>query len=117
MKDKPKIRQAKHIREGMEVIARKGNDKGRVGTVLSRDETHAVVQGLNVRKKHQKRRSETQPGGIINIEMPIHLANLAAVSEDEKAVRVRTRGSGENKAYVYGPASDEKVLRNVKKSK
>ncbi len=43
--------QNKRIRKGDKVIVRSGNDRGEVGTILSRDDDYAVVQGVNVRKK------------------------------------------------------------------
>jgi len=42
-------------------------------------ETRAVVQGVNIAKHHQKPSGAAQQGGIISLEAPIHLSNLALI--------------------------------------
>ncbi|MCX7020499.1 MAG: 50S ribosomal protein L24 [bacterium] len=39
-------------------------------------ENRAVVEKVNMVKRHMKRRSQTKPGGIIEKEAPIHISNL-----------------------------------------
>ncbi len=55
-----------------------GRDKGKKGKVLSvlSRESRAIVEGVNMIKRHQRRRSQDIPGGIIQKESPIHLSNL-----------------------------------------
>ncbi|MNT94406.1 50S ribosomal protein L24 [compost metagenome] len=51
-------------------------------------EEKALVRGVNMIRRHQKQ-SQTQEGGIITKEAPIHLSNLAlADPKDGKATRV-----------------------------
>ncbi|MBZ0325107.1 MAG: 50S ribosomal protein L24 [Alphaproteobacteria bacterium] len=71
------------IRKGDRVIAIAGKDKGRVGEVLRvlRDEDRVIVQGLNMVKRHT-RPSQTEPGGIVEKEAPLHLSNVAHVDPD-----------------------------------
>ena len=70
-----------HVRKGdtVEVIA--GNHKGSTGEV--RDVNHAkaqvIVEGVRMIKKHQKKTSEYQEGGIIEKEGPIHISNVKLV--------------------------------------
>jgi large subunit ribosomal protein L24 len=68
-----------------------GKDRGRRGDVrqvLPRD-GRAIVTGVNMVKKHRRARSPQQPGGIIQAEAPIQLANLAVVCRAcDRAVRV-----------------------------
>jgi large subunit ribosomal protein L24 len=67
------------IRKGDTVYVRTGSDKGKTGRVLfvnSKDKT-VVVEGVNMRKKHQKPTQKTPKGGVISIEGPIHLSNVA----------------------------------------
>ncbi|MFH1202201.1 MAG: 50S ribosomal protein L24 [Candidatus Omnitrophota bacterium] len=56
-----------------------GKDKGKKAKVLRVMPSHnrAVVEGVNMIKKAMRKRSEQQPGGIIQMEAPIHLSNLA----------------------------------------
>ena len=67
------------IRKGDDVIVIAGRDKGKRGTVLKRvDETHVLVEGVNVVKKHTKPNPmKGQPGGVTDKTMPIDLSNVA----------------------------------------
>ena len=47
--------QNKRIKKGDKVVITAGNDRGETGIVLSRTEERAIVQGINVRKKHGKK--------------------------------------------------------------
>ena len=66
------------IKKGDRVIVLTGRDKGKSGQVLHMlpAENRAVVQGVNVARRHQKQ-SPSQDGGIVSKEMPIHVSNLA----------------------------------------
>ena len=78
------------IRKGDKVVVLTGKDKGRTGEVLSVQPTEnkAIVRGINMIRRHQKQ-SQSQEGGIITKEAPIHLSNLAlADPKDGKPTRV-----------------------------
>ena len=78
------------IRKGDKVVVLSGKDKGRTGEVLSVQpkEDKALVRGVNMIRRHQKQ-SQSQQGGIITKEAPIHLSNLAiADPKDGKPTRV-----------------------------
>ena len=77
------------IRKGDNVVVLTGKDKGRTGEVLQvmPSEDKAVVRGINQVRRHQKQ-SQSQEGGIITKDAPIHLSNLAIVASDGKATRV-----------------------------
>jgi len=66
------------IRKGDRVIVLAGKDKGKSGEVLRvmPKEERAVVQGVNMARRHQ-RQTPSQEGGIISKEMPIHVSNLS----------------------------------------
>ncbi|AZO23990.1 MAG: 50S ribosomal protein L24 [Mesorhizobium sp.] len=97
------------IRKGDKVVVLAGKDKGRSGEVLSVQpkEDTALVRGVNLIRRHQKQ-TQSQEGGIITKEAPIHLSNIAladpkdgkptrvgfAIQKDGKKVRVAKR-SGE----------------------
>ena len=73
------------IRKGDKVVVLAGKDKGRTGEVLrgSAEGRHrAVVRGVNMVRRHQKQ-TQTQEGGIITKEAPIHLSNLALADPKE----------------------------------
>ncbi len=72
---------AARIRKGDQVLVISGTSKGRRGEVLRvipKDE-RAVVQGVNMMTKHTKPKGMGQPGGIVQVEAPLHLSNLKLV--------------------------------------
>lgn len=65
------------ITKGDDVIVVTGKDKGRRGTVRQILDDRAIVDGVNVARKHQKGNPNSGvPGGIVDKEMPIDLSNL-----------------------------------------
>jgi large subunit ribosomal protein L24 len=66
------------IKKGDRIVVLAGRDKGKRGEVLQvlRSENRALVQGINVVRRHQKQ-SAQQEGGIVSKEAPIHLSNIA----------------------------------------
>jgi large subunit ribosomal protein L24 len=112
------ISRSKKIRKGDRVIALAGNNKGQTGIVQSCQGDKAVVQGLNVRKKHVKRSEEAPKGRIVEIEKPIHISNLkVCVDGDTSAkLKVRTDEQGQRQ-FVYHNGTQEVVYRSVKKPK
>jgi large subunit ribosomal protein L24 len=69
---------AAKIKKGDRVIVRTGRDKGKAGEVMQvmPKDDRALVKGVNVVVRHQ-RQTQSQEGGIIRKEAPIHLSNLA----------------------------------------
>ena len=63
----------------VEVIA--GKDKGRVGKILSifPDKDKALVERINMVKRHTKGTEMNQQGQIVNREAPIHVSNLQLI--------------------------------------
>jgi len=81
---------ANKIKKGDTVVVLTGKDKGKSGEVLRLDprESRAVVQGVNVVKRHQRPSMQSQ-GGIEEKEAPIHVSNLAVSDpKDGKPTRV-----------------------------
>ena len=67
------------IRKGDQVIVLTGRDKGKRGTVSQRvDETHVLVDGINVVKKHVKPNPmKGTTGGVVDKTLSIHQSNVA----------------------------------------
>ena len=79
------------IRKGDTIQITKGKDKGKKGKVLNllSTGTRALIEGLNMVKKHKRQTRQDQQGGIVSIEMPINIANLQIVCKQcNKASRV-----------------------------
>uniref|UniRef100_A0A7V6CDX7 Large ribosomal subunit protein uL24 n=1 Tax=Thermodesulfobacterium geofontis TaxID=1295609 RepID=A0A7V6CDX7_9BACT len=77
-KNLPKPHEAKvHIRKNDMVVVITGKDKGKIGKVLKvfPRKGRAVVEGVNIVKKHMKP-TPYSSGGIIEKPAPIHVSNL-----------------------------------------
>jgi len=66
------------IKKGDTVEVVKGKDRGKKGKILSvlPSSVRAIVEGINMVKKHKRRTREDDKGGIISIETPISITNL-----------------------------------------
>lgn len=67
-----------HIRKNDVVMVSIGKDKGKTGKVLAifADRHRALVEKLNMVKRHQKTNPQLRQGGIVEKEASIHLSNL-----------------------------------------
>tara|TARA_B100000508_G_scaffold139240_1_gene136819 strand:- start:1024 stop:1338 length:315 start_codon:yes stop_codon:yes gene_type:complete len=95
------------IKTGDNVIVIAGDHKGSEGAVMKifREKNKAIVEGVNLVKKHQKPSAANPQGGIAEMEAPINISNLAL--KDPK--------SGEPTRLGYKMEGDKKV-RFSKKS-
>ena len=60
----------------MQVI--KGDDRGKKGKILRilPGGGRAIVEGINLVKKHRRKTQQDQQGGIVSIETPVGISNL-----------------------------------------
>ena len=67
------------VNDQVEVIT--GKDKGRVGKIIKvyKKSDKALVERVNMIKRHTKARVEGQEGQIVDKEAPIHVSNLMLV--------------------------------------
>ena len=75
----------------MQVIA--GAHKGSEGTVLKIlvANNKAIVEGVNLAKKHNKPSAQNPQGGIAEKEAPIQISNLSLLTADGQPTRVGYR--------------------------
>lgn len=102
---------AQKIRKGDDVIVLAGKDKGKKGNVLRviPKEDRAIVQGVNVVRRHQ-RQTASQEGGIIAKEASIHLSNLAIQDpKTGKATRVGFTTLKDGRKVRVAKASGETI--------
>ena len=89
---------------GDKVVVRTGKDKGREGTIekIFAKEMTALVQGVNMYKKHVKAAlTKDGKGGIFDIPRPVSLAKLAVVDpKTKKVTRVGFRIEGDKKIRI-----------------
>ena len=84
------------------LTGREKGKRGKVREILSKD-GRAIVADLNIVKKHQKAQQGVRQAGIIDLEAPIHLSNLAPVcSHCDRGVRIGSRLLDEVKRYPNG---------------
>ena len=67
------------IRKGDEIIVLAGRDKGKRGKIVLRNgDSHVLVEGVNLVKKHTKPNPmKGTTGGVVEKSMPIHQSNVA----------------------------------------
>ena len=69
------------IKTNDKVVVLSGKDKGKEGKVITADPKgrKVIVEGVNVAKKHQKARTQTEESGIIKKETPIYVSKVQLV--------------------------------------
>ena len=100
---------AAKIKKGDRVHVLAGKDKGKTGDVLKvlPEAGRAVVQGVNIVRRHQKQQGANE-GGIISKEGPIQLSNLALEDpKDGKPTRVGFRMLEDGKKVRFAKRSGE----------
>ena len=95
------------IRKGDNVRVISGAQKGTEGKVVKiiLDSGRAIVEGVNIVKKHTKPSAQSPQGGIIEKEASIDISNLSILTSDGKTTRIGYR------------IEDDKKIRYSKKSK
>jgi large subunit ribosomal protein L24 len=96
------------IRKGdtVEVISGRQEDKGKRGEVIrvNPDDHRVVVQGVNMRKKHQRQvqtQGRTMTPGIVEFEAPVDISNVMLVCPRcNEASRVSVQRDGEKVTRV-----------------
>jgi large subunit ribosomal protein L24 len=101
------------IKKGDDVIVLAGRERGKRGVVrqVSPKKGTALVQDINISKRHFKP-GRARQAGIVDVEQPIHLSNLALVDpKTSKATRVRSRELSNGKKVRIAIASGEQMVR------
>jgi large subunit ribosomal protein L24 len=91
------------IKKNDRVVVIAGKNRGVVSRVLYviPKKNRAVVENVNIVKRHTRARGPNQPGGIVEREAPIHISNLMLYCEKcKKGVRFGTKVEGETKQRV-----------------
>jgi len=101
-----------HIKKGDSVVVVTGNSKGQKGKVLEviRKSERAIVEGVNMMKKHTKPNAANPQGGIIEKEASVHISNLMlADPKTGVPTRVGRRADAEGKLVRYAKKSGEEI--------
>ncbi|MBS3904761.1 MAG: 50S ribosomal protein L24 [Simkania sp.] len=107
---------SKWIQKGDQVLVIAGNEKGKIGAVLSRREDRVVVKGVNIRKKHVKSKDRAASSRILELEMSVHISNVVLCDAEGKKIRAKVRATSKGgKELFYANGGKEVVYRQVKK--
>lgn len=87
------------IKTGDKVRVIAGAHKGAEGEVkqVLRDKNKAIVEGVNLVKKHAKPSAQNPQGGVQEKEAPIQISNLSLLTADGQTTRVGYRMEGDKK--------------------
>lgn len=104
------MQQKLHIKVGDTVKVISGESNGQEGAVVSidRKKMRAIVEGVNMIKKHQKPSAADPQGGIVEREAAIHVSNLMIVQKGE-ASRIGRKENKEGKLVRYSKKSGEEI--------
>ena len=91
-----------HIKVGDTVKVLSGTSRGSEGKVLKidRDKSRAVVEGVNMVKKHMKPSAANPQGGIEEMEGTIHISNLMLVVNGVASKTGRKKEDGQSVRYL-----------------
>ena len=98
------------IKTGDTVKVIAGDHKGAEGKVqkVLIDKNKAIVEGVNLVKKHTKPSAKNPQGGIIEKEAAIHISNLSLLTSKGETTRVGYRIEG-NKKVRFSKKSNEVI--------
>ncbi len=96
-----------HVKKGDKVVVISGNNKGSQGTIqkVSLKDATAIVEGINMVKRHTKPSAQNPNGGIVEKEAPLHVSKLMLIEPKS------------GKASRVGRTKDEKTGKNVRITK
>ena len=87
------------IKSGDTIRVIAGDHKGSEGKVLKVliDKNKAIVEGVNMVKKHTKPSAQSPQGGIVEKEASIQISNLSLLTSKGETTRVGFRMEGDKK--------------------
>lgn len=92
----------RRLQVGDDVLVIRGNHKGKRGKVtrVVPEKNAVVVEGVNTVKRHLRSQPQ-RPGGILEIEAPIHASKVMPIDpETGKRTRVRCKQEGDEKVRI-----------------
>lgn len=101
-----------HIKKGDIVYVLAGEDRGKEGRVLKvlREKQRAIVEGINMVTKATKPNAQHPQGGLIKIEAPIHISNIALIDpKSGKPTRISCRRDEKGNVIRIAKKSGEEI--------
>jgi|SRR3989344_6240467 len=99
-----------NIKKGDNVIVIAGKDRGKTGKVVRAfpAQNRAVVEGVNILKRHEKPRRQGAKGQIVSVPMPLHISNIMIVDpKSGKRTRLGKKLVGERYVRVSKKSGSE----------
>ena len=102
------MRRKLKIKAGDIVKVITGNQKGIQGKVLRvfADKNRAIVEGVNVVKKHNKPSANNPKGGITEMELSIDISNISLITSDGQPTRVGFKIEKDKKVRIAKSTGD-----------
>lgn len=98
------------IKKGDQVLVISGKDKGRKNKIIKvfPEERKAIVEGINLRKKHIKPKKSGEKGQIVETPAPLNISNLKLIcSKCGKPTRVGYKMEGKRKYRICKKCGQE----------
>ena len=101
-----------YIKKNDTVKVLSGREKGKTGKVIAvnRKNDTVIVSDVNMVSKALRRKNEQDKGGIIRVEAPLHVSNVALMAKDGKPTRVGFRIEN-GKKVRYSKRTNEVLFR------
>ena len=91
------------LKKGDNVKILAGKDQGKTGKILQSfpKEGKIMIEGVNLRKKHQKAKKQGEKGQIISLPAPVYISNVKLICPKcGKAVKTGFKTSGKGKKKI-----------------
>lgn len=101
-----------HIKKGDNVYVLTGEDRGKTGRVLEviAAKDRAIVEGVNIVSKSMKPNAKYPQGGIIKMEAPIQISNIALIDpKTGKPTRIRIEKNDKGEKVRISKKSGEEI--------
>lgn len=89
------------IKKNDSVIVIAGKDKGKTSKVIRafpKDDL-IIIEGVNMKKRHERARKANSKGQIVEKAMPVHVSNVMLL-EGKKGVRVGKKKIGDKNVRI-----------------
>lgn len=98
-----------HVKKGDTVKVLAGEYRGQTGKLIEMlpEKNKALVEGINIVKKHNKPSAANPQGGIAEQEAPIHLSNLMLVDSKGEATRIGRKKDENGNLVRYSKKTQE----------
>ena len=101
-----------HVRQGDMVKIITGDAKGKIGKVskVFSKKNQIIIEGINLKTKHQKPRQEGEIGSIVKKEAPIHVSNVMLYSEQSQTASRTGYRSDENGKKIRYLVKNKEII-------